>query len=319
LIDPESRQVDTLKIFEPGAGAQSQSGSGVVSAARGPGPDGDLLFVLDQNEPALHAVDPSSGEKVASATTLGTPEVVRYIPTTNEVWVTEPDVEQIEVFRLTGGNPPALASTDRISVPGGPKGLIFDPTISFVYTNQPAKGLTTAIVVASHAVSSSWGNGCTDAEGMTLDEQNRYLFIACREGKLVTVEVKPENLGQQITSHPFGGGLKAVDYNSQTGHIYLPSGASAILGVFEIALATPTPPPTQQGSLFGFLVSATATPASHEHAEGTPAPKFVLNQVASADTALNGNCLASDPRGNIWVCGPDGESIFWAIDPVNQE
>jgi hypothetical protein len=315
LVNPETREVKPLQISEPGAEAQGQAGGGVVSATRGPGLGKDLLFVLDQNGPALHAVDPSTGDKVASAATEGIPEIVRYIFPSNELWVTEPDIEKIEIFKFTDGDPPTLKSIASIPVPGGPEGLVYD--FSFVYTNQPEKGLTTAFHVFTHELYANWGNGCTEAGGMALDEQSGYLFVACGEGKLVTVDVKdPENLGRRVASQTFGDDLQTIDYNPHTGHIYLPSGASSIVGVFSVIQATPTPQPTPEQSIFGFLNPAQATPtpvnAEHEH----PVELTVLTLLGSADTGANSNCIASDPRGNVWVCDPQNDSIFWVQDTM---
>jgi hypothetical protein len=81
LMDPGTQKLDTLPIFDPESNDQSSTGAGVVSAARGAGISRDLLFVIDQNGPFLHAVDPGAGKIVDTEATEGLPELVRYIPT----------------------------------------------------------------------------------------------------------------------------------------------------------------------------------------------------------------------------------------------
>ena len=149
---------------------------------------------------------------------------------------------------------------------------------------------------------------------MALDEAGGYLYVACKEGKLVAID--PRSGGIQVASRTFGNDLNHINYNSRTGHIYLPSGASAILGVFAIAKATPTPEPTPEDSILGFLSAPLATPAATT-ASPAVTELTVLQQLGSADTALKANCIASDPRGNVWVCDPDRGMILWVKDTLN--
>ena len=45
---------------------------------------------------------------------------------TGELWVTERDLGQIEVFGMSNDNPPKLTASDPISIPNGPEALIID-------------------------------------------------------------------------------------------------------------------------------------------------------------------------------------------------
>ena len=67
---------------------------------------------------------------------------------------------------------------------------------------------------------------------MAIDEQRGYLFVSCSEGKLVVMDLR--NHGAQLGSINYGGELNGIAYNETNGHIYLPSGASGIVGVFAI-------------------------------------------------------------------------------------
>lgn len=315
LIDPATREVKTIGGFKAG------SGRGVVSAARGSGLGRDLLYVIDQDGPALYAVDPNTQEILASQLLKSRPEIVRFIRTAqNEIWVTEPDLEQIEIFTLTSEDPPALKSIETISVPGGPVGLVYQAKDGIVFTNRPAIGLTTGYLALSHEplLSKTWGNGCTKARGMALGEDERYLFIACEEGKIVMINLQAG--GVQAASNSFGADLNQVSFSDATGKVYLPSGGSAIMGVFRITTPTPIPEPTPTKPFLAFLRVSQAQPApgaaAGAYPESTPKQKdrLALELVGSADTAMHANCVTTDKHGIVWICDPDNGRILWVQD-----
>ncbi|HJW89535.1 MAG TPA: hypothetical protein VJ436_02730 [Anaerolineales bacterium] len=298
LIDPENPGEPTVI---PVPGEPKGTGAGFVSADRRQGSGKPYLFIANLSGPSLEVLDPNLGEIVTSARLEGLPESVRYIPSANEIWVAEPDREQIEVFKFVDGDLPKMERTTAISVLSGPVGLVFDRAAGLVYTNQPKIGLTSAYLASNRTFWRSWGNGCTEARGLALNAVNGYLFIACAEGKLVVTD--PRRGGIQITSKAFGDDLHHLDFNQDTGHIYLPSGASAILGVFRLGEATPAP--EVQGE---YAPAESASPGG-----------FVLVQLASADTSLNANCVTSDNRGNVYVCDPDRGKLLLVKDTVGTE
>jgi hypothetical protein len=48
----------------------------------------------------LYVVDPKTGDAVAGVPLASKPEHVRFVADTDEVWVTEPSSERIEIFTL---------------------------------------------------------------------------------------------------------------------------------------------------------------------------------------------------------------------------
>ena len=72
---------------------------------------------------------------VASAPLGSSPDYVRYVALTNEVWVTQPGKDQIEIFSLTSSAKPALTHSAYISVPGKPESLVIDGGRSRAYTH----------------------------------------------------------------------------------------------------------------------------------------------------------------------------------------
>jgi hypothetical protein len=155
------------------------------------------------------------------------------------------------------------------------------------------------IQVMTHSIIDQWGNGCTQARGMAVDESRGYLFVACAEGKLVMMDINHH--GVQITSQNYGGELNGVAYNPALQHIYLPSAASAVLAIFAIQEGTPGSPP------------ATATPAG----ELTPTPNpnggdanIQLVRLGTSDTAVGAGCVTFDAFNTVWVCDPAHGKLF---------
>src|SRR4029077_12912585 len=93
---------------------------------------GGFLFVTDRTTRKLSVVDPTAKKIVATVSVATTPDYLRYVPQTNEVWITEPDMEQIEVFSLSGNQPGHAA---RIKTPGGPESMVVDRTRDRAYTH----------------------------------------------------------------------------------------------------------------------------------------------------------------------------------------
>ena len=54
-------------------------------------------------------VDPATRRIVAREKLGGTPDYVRWVAPLREIWVTEPGAKAIEMWRLTGKDPPKLA------------------------------------------------------------------------------------------------------------------------------------------------------------------------------------------------------------------
>lgn len=83
---------------------------------------GGFLFGLDQGTKAIMTIDLSTNIVVGSIPLKAAAQYIRYISATSELWVTEKDLNQIEIFRVTAsaGNPPSFQSTGAVLVPNGP-------------------------------------------------------------------------------------------------------------------------------------------------------------------------------------------------------
>jgi hypothetical protein len=294
LINPETFEIQMIEGVSPGGENPDPDGFTSAAAVRG------LIFAVDKSEQQIQVIDPASGSVIGTAAVEAAPEYIRFVPATNELWVTEPEKEQIEVFTAPTEDPFNPTQVDIIPVPKGPVGLIVDRTRGLAFTNQPEIGMTMVIQVQTHGPLDQWGNGCSQARGLALDEDRGYLFVGCGEGKVVMMD--SSDSGNQITSQTYGGGIDAIAYNPRLQHIYLPSGGSAILAIFGVTRSVP----------------GTATPSE---AESTPTPEnptpgetIALVRLGTVDTALNADCVTVDDIDGIWVCDPSNGQLLMARD-----
>ena len=294
LIDPKNMDVQLISGFSQQVDpANPIVGTTAVAVA------GGYLYGLDQETNSIKIIELSTNNVLGSVPLKTTAEYIRYVSATSELWVTEKDFNQIEIFSVivSAGNPPSLQSTGTVLVPNGPEGLVIDDARGLAFTNRPNQSLTDVIQVMTHSVIGQWGNGCSSAKGMAIAENEGYLFVSCNEGKLVVMDIN--NDGYQITSQNYGGELNFVAYNPKLHHVYLPSSASGIVAIFQLYTLTVTPQPKQANSL---------------EANSTPVSKISLALLGTADTAIQSKCITTDDFNNIWVCDPHHGQVFYIHD-----
>ncbi len=224
LIDPKTQKVKAISGFT----AQSKSVFGHSQGTTSADAANKFLVATDRNVRMVDVVDPSKASIVASASLGGNPDYVRYVSLTNELWVTEPDSEQIEVLALNNQTPAHKAF---IAVPGGPESLVIDIKRHHAYTHLWSNE-TVAINVDTHTVIAHWTNGCHDSRGIALDEARGFLFVGCEDGQAVVLDMN--NNGKQLSTLKQGSGVDVISYNAKLAHLYVPGAASrtmAILGV----------------------------------------------------------------------------------------
>ena len=278
LVDPDTRDIHVISGFTPQKNADGQN-EGITSITSGH----DLFFATNRGALSLSVIDPSSGAILTSTAVMSTPNYVRYVSATDELWVTEMALGQIEVFSLPEGKDITPVHSGVIPIPDGPESLEIDKLHGLAYTNRPEKGVTEVINVFTRNIVKEWGNGCSQARGLALDVNNGFLFVACKEGKVVMLDTNNE--GAQLASLSFGGDLDLISYNPSLKHLYLPSSASAILVILQVA----------------------------EEANGSGTGTSLI-RLGTADTALGANCVISDDHNNIWVCDPKHGRLLFIKD-----
>lgn len=304
LIDPKDMNIQLISGF-----SQQVDPANPVVGATAVAVTGGFLYGVDQATNTIKTIVLSTNKLVGSTPLKASGDYIRYVSATGELWVTEKGLNQIEIFSISEDSPPSLQSTGIIPIPNGPDGLIIDDARGLAFTNRPNQSLTDVIQVMTHTVIGQWGNGCSSAKGMAVDENDGYLFVACNEGKLVVMDIN--NDGYQITSQNYGGDLDFVAYNPKLHHVYLPSSASGILAIFQLQSSLITPQSLQKNSLGKTPVfTSTTNPGSSP----TPAVKTSLLLLGTADTAIKSKCVTADDFNNIWVCDPNNGQIFFIHD-----
>jgi hypothetical protein len=225
LVDPATLAVTAIGGFSMEPLHIAGHDQGVTSADEG----GGLLFVTDRTTRQLHVVDPATRQIAGSAPTAASPDYARYVAQTNEVWLTEPDAEQIEVFGLAGSQPAQAAV---IPVRGGPESLVIDPLRDRAYTHLWG-GATVSIDVRSRAVVDEWANGCASSRGIALDGPRGLLFAGCDEGRGTVADVESGGAMLGVLDVP-ASGVDVIDYSPLLGHLYLPGQSNATLAIVSV-------------------------------------------------------------------------------------
>jgi hypothetical protein len=225
LIDPVTGAMTVIDGFTSSGEDKRGHHLGVSSADEGEG----FIFTGDHGTRQLEAVDEKTRKVTAHAALADDPDIIRYVATAHEVWVTEPDGKNkaLEIFKT-----PSLQKIMDIPVPDGPESLTIDNTRQRAYTNLGEQ--TGAIDLKSHAIISQWPSGCSmEASGTAIDEQRGFLFVACKEGKVDVFDLNQNN--KQVSTAAAGPGPDLVDYNPNLAHFYITGSKDATLSVFGVS------------------------------------------------------------------------------------
>ncbi len=121
LVDPSTYQPGVVARLSKEEAYGGGHGEGTTSADEGEG----ALYAIDRTSKEVVIIDPAARRIVVHAPLGGSPDYVRYVAPTRELWVTEPDAERIEIFSISPKRD-ALTSVASIAVPGGPESLVID-------------------------------------------------------------------------------------------------------------------------------------------------------------------------------------------------
>lgn len=272
LVDPDSLDVTVASGFSATARYSGGHDDGATSVDEGRG----FLFVTDRTSDRLSVVDPNTKTIVSSVGIGAGPDYVRYVSATDEIWISEPDAERIEVFALSSGDPPAPASVATIPVKNGPESLVIDQRRGRAYTHR-WEASTVVIDVRTRQPVAEWPNGCASSRGLAIDEARGFFFAACLEGTVSVLD--SERDGKILSSIARGSGFDVIGYNPQIGHVYAAGTSCACLVVLGVS---------EQGEL-SFLGRFDASSSAH--------------------------CAIGDDERHAWVCDPDGGRLLRVDDP----
>jgi DNA-binding beta-propeller fold protein YncE len=234
-----------------------------------------FLFVTDRTSKKLDVVDARTNAIVGAVPLGAQPDYVRFVASTRELWVTEPDSSQIEIFSVPDAMPPVPAHVASIPVANGPESLVIDAKRDRAYTHR-WQASTVVLDVKTRAVVAEWPNGCASSRGIALDEAHGFLFAACSEGTTTVLDV--DHGGKILSSVAQGSGFDVMGYNAALGHVYLAGGACQCLITLGVSTA---------GKL-SFLGREDAPPDTH--------------------------CVTADDVGHAWVCDPKHGSLLRVTD-----
>ena len=266
LVDPADDALKVLPHIVPGTVGPDHDDAGTTSADYGEG----LLFASDHAHMAVVTVDPRTGAVVARAQLAGGPDYVRYVVPLHQVWVSEPRMKQIERFAVTAGAHPALTRVGAVSVPGGPESLVIDAARGQAYSNE-WKDHTVVISLEHPHVAARWANGCEGSRGLALDAADHTLFVGCKEGKVVALDL--DHAGKIEASAKVGAGVDIIAWNPALHHLYAPGAVSATMSVLDFH-------------------------------DGT------LKPVATIPTAAHAHCVATDGKSVAYVCDPGAGALI---------
>jgi len=249
VINPSNREIRKLSGPWKQADYKGGHGDGVTSVDDFDG----RLAVTDRTTRTLTVVDPLDGKVIASAKLTAEPDYVRTVKPTGELWVTEPEAQQIEIFKPGAG---ALTSskTDRIAVKGGPESLVIDGFRNRAYTHL-WDGSTVAIDLTTRKIVSTWSNRCKGARGIALDEIYAHLFVGCADGGLTVLDLDHDGAVLGSVAPAGLGHVDIIAYNHHLHHVYL-SGSDGVIAIVGIDRAGV---PTTLGTVDGAKGSHCAT------------------------------------------------------------
>lgn len=267
LVDPDSLTVTSIAGFGTVADYSGGHDDGPTSVDEGRG----LLYVTDRTTGKLDVVDPSAGRIVSSVALASSPDYVRFVAATNELWVTEPSADQVEILTLNTDPTIAPAQAAVVSVTNGPESMVIDNKRGRAYTHR-WQATTVAIDLTTHAVVAEWQNGCAASRGIALDEARGFLFASCSEGTTSVLDVA--NDGRMLSTLARGSGFDVIGYSPRTGHLFL------------------------AGSACGCLVTLGVSASGG------------LSFIGRAAAAASTHCAVADDAGHAWWCDQDEGSVW---------
>lgn len=244
LVDPANHHTSTITGLSAEESYGGGHGEGTTSVDEGEG----ALFAIDRTSRQVVIIDPVARRVIVRAPLAGSPDYVRFVARTRELWVTEPDSERIEIFSISAKRD-ALTHVAFIAVAGGPESLVIDSGSGRAFTHMWS-GTSLAIDLQSRTIVARWPNQCDGSRGIAYDERSHFLFAACAEGKAVVIDTAHD--GKVLAAASSGRGVDIIDYDSVRRHLYLPGARSATMTIFAVAA---------NGALTPLVTTATANGA----------------------------------------------------------
>jgi DNA-binding beta-propeller fold protein YncE len=185
------------------------------------------LCVIDSQTLARDECVPVS--RASSESDTG-PHQVAYVAATREVWVTTGPGKSIQIFDVSEAGHPKFKT--KIDLDGATEGAAIDTKRGCFYTNISEKGTTTAIDLKTRKVVSKWNVGSNELQGLALDSQRGFLFVACTD-HVVNLDITHD--GKLLDSIATGAGLDDIDFSPEKKLLYAAASITATLSIIEVS------------------------------------------------------------------------------------
>ena len=215
LIDPKTNAVTAIGGFSTAKTFEGGHDFGVTSVAD----TGSMLAVTDRTTSEL-VLRHRRARSLSRSKLAAGPDYVRWVPATKELWVTEPDADQIEVFDAAG------KSLAKIAVKGGPESLAIAGGTAYTHL---WKGQTVEIGIKARTITATYPNGCEGSRGIAVDEAKGFVFAGCADGTVTTLKA-----GKVVAKLKPIDGQDIIAWSPAKRHLYLAGSRSkdmAIVGV----------------------------------------------------------------------------------------
>jgi len=215
LIDPDTGAVTSIGGFSTDKSFDGGHDFGITSVAD----TGSALAVTDRSRDELVLIE---HDKISTRSKLASgPDYVRWVPATKELWVTEPEGEQIEVFSAAG------KSLAKIAIKGGPESLVIAGGTAYTHLG---KGATVEVDVKARKITATYKNGCGSSRGIAVDEKNGLVLAGCADGTATAMKG-----GKVIATVKPVDGMDIIAWSPAKRHLYLAGSKSADLAIVKVA------------------------------------------------------------------------------------
>src|SRR6266480_1156254 len=200
-----------------------------------------VVYIGDRGDATVCVIDAKTharGECVPLSTdhTI-TPDGVVYVAAIKELWITTRPTSSanadaakaLQVFDASDLR--HLKWKTKIPLENLAEGYAVDNGRGLFYTNVEGPGSTIAIDVRTHKIVSKWNVGSSDLQGLALDAERGFLFVACGDH---VVSVDAAHDGKVVDSLQTGAGLDNIDYSPERKTLYAAAGQAATLTIAEV-------------------------------------------------------------------------------------
>lgn len=228
LINPANGRQRVIPVLKAVTAHPGSGDLGTTSVAYADG----YFIASDHQDQQLVVANARTGAVVDRVPLAAGPDYVRNVAPLHEIWVSEPRAAQIQRFAIhTGPHTLTLSPAGVVAVPKGPESLVIDAANNRAYTNQ-WRGKTVAINLRSGRIVAQYANTCHGASGLALAAKRGLLFVGCKEGRVVALDL--DHQGKIVASAPTGRGVDIIAWNPVLAQLAVPAWGSANLTVLGL-------------------------------------------------------------------------------------